>query len=120
MFTTSRIGNGGFCVGDLLPGEEFSFFDGTLGVVCKDSSTSHIRVWMKLGTIDARTMTFYRSAKVFALSKEQYRRVLRRRADRKRRLKAKNRNEAVPIAAEQEDPQLEKLAELQSQMFRSG
>ena len=119
MFTTNRIGNGGFCVGELLPGEEFSFFDGTLGVVCKDSSTSHIRVWMKLGTIDARTMTLYRSAKIFALSKEQYRRVLRRRSDRKQRL-AKNRNEAIPIAAEREDPQLEKLAEHQSQMFQSG
>jgi hypothetical protein len=98
MSLTQHIGYGQFRLEDLLPGESFARFDGTLARVCFHQrhrtlnhtprhlhSPDHILVWINAGTSNATRVYLHRTALVHALTPEQARTIQARIRKRKER-----------------------------------
>jgi hypothetical protein len=88
MSLTQHIGFGRFRLEDLLPGESFARFDGTLARVCRQQRhrtlnptprhlhlPDHILVWIHDGTSNATRVYLHCSALAYALTPEQARTI---------------------------------------------
>ncbi len=88
MTHTTHLGYGPFTLEDLLPGEEFARFDGTLAKVCEHQPyrtlnpaprqlhlPDHVLVWVHWRTSNAATVLLHRTACAYALSPEQAQRI---------------------------------------------
>lgn len=98
MSLTEHLGYGRFQLEDLLPGEEFARYNGTLAKVCEQQPyrelqrgcnqpflPDHFWVWIDYGTSNARKTFLHRTALAHALTAEQARNIERRKAKRNRR-----------------------------------
>jgi hypothetical protein len=98
MSLTQHIGYGRFYLEDLLPGEEFARFDGSLAKVCEQQPyrqppplpiCNHpylpdlFWVWVDYGTSNARKTFLHQSALVHAVTPEQARAIEARLRKRK-------------------------------------
>ncbi len=100
MSLTRHLGYGRFRLEDLLPGESFARFDGTLARVCPQQHhrmlsptprqllhlPDHILVWIHAGTNNATRVYLHRSALAHALTPEEARTIqarVRRRKERR-------------------------------------
>jgi hypothetical protein len=84
MSLTTHIGYGRFQLQDLLFGEEFARFDGSLAKLCEQQPyqqpsqlcnhpylPDHFEVWVDYGTSNARKVFLHKTALVHALTAEQ-------------------------------------------------
>jgi hypothetical protein len=90
MSLTQLLGYGRFRLEQLLPGEEFARYDGSLARVCQCQPCRPFRpdqvlVWIDLSTSNATQVFLHKTALAYALSPEQARRIARRTAARQRR-----------------------------------
>ena len=96
MSLTQHLGYGRFQLDDLLPGEEFARFDGSLAKVCEHQPQrtlnpfppqlllpDHIHVWIDYRTSNAARVFLHCTALVYALTPEQARAIEARRQARK-------------------------------------
>lgn len=92
MSLTQHLGYGRFRLEDLLSGEEFARFDGTLAKVCEHQPQrmlnpttpqlllpDHLHVWIHHRTSNAVRVYLHRTALVYALTPEQARAIAARR-----------------------------------------
>jgi hypothetical protein len=90
MTLTQLLGYGRFRLEELLPGEAFARYDGTLARVCRRQPCrpfrpDHVLVWNDIGTSNATQVFLHKTALAYALSPEQARRIARRSVARQRR-----------------------------------
>jgi len=96
MSLTQHIGYGRFQLQDLLPGEVFARFDGSLAKVCKEQPyrkpqaccnhpflPDHFWVWIDWNTSNARKVFLHSTALAHAVTAEQARRIAGRILQRK-------------------------------------
>jgi radical SAM superfamily enzyme YgiQ (UPF0313 family) len=98
MSLTQHIGYGRFQLQDLLPGETFKRFDGTLAKVCNRQPyrtpspfcnhphlPDYFEVWTEHGTSNARKVFLHKTALVHAITPEQAREIAARLHERTRK-----------------------------------
>lgn len=82
---TQHLGFGRFQLQQFLPGELFSRFDGSLGIVCDPQPLwvpqESIQVWVDHGTSNARKELLHRTALAYAISEEQAMAIEHRRSE---------------------------------------
>ena len=81
MSLTTHLGYGPFHLQDLLPGDMFARFDGSLAKVCDPQPSGrpdHIQVWTSYATSNAERQWLHRTALVYAESVEQAETIARR------------------------------------------
>src|SRR5438132_12101887 len=88
MSLTQHLGYGRFQLADLLPGEQFARFDGSLAKVCHKQMhrtlnptpghlhlPDHIAVWINWDTSNATTVLLHCTTLVHALTPEQAKQI---------------------------------------------